>query len=376
MNIAGLIFSSGHSENIPELTRARTVGSIPFLCRYRLIDFTLSNMVNAGITNIGIITDYNYRSLFDHIGNGKDWDLSRRSGGIKFIPPNVTSFDRIKPFSAYENKLYALLNAKSFINRCGCDYIVLTDASSVMTLDIQKLACDHINSSAFMTLVTTRIKNGEIELDSSVNVVTSGENNQVRDISFYKEKKGDTEIFTGTLIISRRELESFIELAISRSYSDFKSDFIDRSVKRRLVRAYSYEGYYAYFSSLASYFSQSLKVLDPKVQQNLFSDSHRIFTKLRNSPPVKYLDGAKVKNSLIADGCIIEGEVENSLLFRGVEIQKGAKVKNSILLQDSFVGENSHINFVITDKNVIIKPSRTLSGNESLPFFISKGGIV
>ncbi len=376
MNIAGLIFSSGHSESIPELTSQRTVGSIPFLCRYRLIDFPLSNMVNANITNIGIITDYNYRSLFDHIGNGKDWDLSRRSGGIKFIPPNVTAFDRVKPFNAYENKLHALINAKSFISRSSSDYIVISDSSSVMTLDIESVIKDHINSCAFMTLVTRRVKNGEIELDSSVNVVTTGENNQVRDVSFYKEKKGESEVFTGTLIIATKELEALIELAISRSYSDFKSDILERCVKKKLVRSYFYEGYYAYFSSLTSYYKQSLKVLNPEVQKMLFDDSRRIYTKLRNSPPVKYLDTAKVKNSLIADGCIIEGEVENSLIFRGVEIQKGAKVKNSILLQDSFVGENSVVNCVISDKNVIIKPSRFLSGHETLPFFISKGGIV
>ena len=376
MTVAGLIFSNIHDNCIPEMTKLRTMASIPFGGRYRLIDFALSNMVNSGVTNIGVITHYNYRSLLDHIGTGKDWDLARRSGGIKLIPPYVTAYQNNVSGRPYESRLEAIINAGNFVSRCNADYIVMSDCDVILNINLNAVVEDHINSGAYMTIVTKKLNTKDRHFDSNVKVVTVSENNAITDIANYKPEKGEVEISTNIMVMSRRDLEEVISTAVSHSLSDFTKDVIRKNLKRKLIRAYNYDGWYAYISSLESYFAISMKLLTPEAREGIFKKESPIYTKLRNSAPVKYLEGAKVKNSLIADGCVIEGEVENSILFRGVRIGKGTVVKNCVLLQDTYVGKDADINCVITDKNVLIKDKRTLSGHETMPFFIGKGGIV
>ncbi len=377
MTVAGLIFSNIHDDCIPEMTRFRTMASIPFGCRYRLVDFALSNMVNSNITNIGIITHYNYRSLLDHIGTGKDWDLARRSGGIKILPPYVTAFENSVSSHLYTSRLEAIINARSFVGRCNADYVVLSDCDVILNIDLNAVIEDHINSGAYITLVTKKLDTKDHHFDSNVKVVTVGENNAITDISSYKPTEGKAEICTNIMVFARRDLEAIIDDSVSHGWSNFTNDVIKRNIGRKLIRAYNYDGWYAYISSLESYFNVSMKLLSPEAREGLWGDkNHRIYTKLRNSAPTKYAEGAKVTNSLIADGCIIEGTVENSILFRGVHVGKGTVIRNSVLLQDTYVGTNAEVNCTITDKNVMIKDSRHLSGHETMPFFIAKGTMV
>lgn len=376
MVVAGLIFSNLHDDSIPEMTRLRTIASIPFGCRYRLIDFPLSFMVNSGITNIGIITHKSYRSLLDHIGTGKDWDLARRSGGIKLLPPFVTAHENNVAGKLYESRLEAIINAGSFIARSGADYIVMSDCDTVLNLDISKVVEDHINSGAYLTIVTKRLSCRDRYFDECVKVVTTDIDRRITDIATYKPEEGEIEVSSGIMVMSRQDLEAVIAASLAFGYTDFTRDVIQKNLKKRLIRAYSYEGWYAYISSLRSYFAVSMRLLEKKSRDELFIADRPIYTKLRNSAPTRYSSDARVKNSLIADGCIIEGEVENSVLFRGVHVGQGTVIKNSVLLQDTFVGKNADVNCIITDKNVIIKDTRRLSGHESMPFFIKKGGIV
>lgn len=377
MTIAGLIFSNIHDQNIPEMTRQRTMASIPFGCRYRLVDFALSNMVNSNITNVGIITHYNYRSLLDHIGTGKDWDLARRSGGIKLLPPYVTAYENNVAGRLYESRLEAIIGAGNFVNRCNADYIVLSDCNVVLNIDLNAVVEDHIRSGAYMTIVTKRLNTKNHHFDNNVSVVTVGEDDRITDIASYKPEKGEVDISTNILVMSRADLQAVIADSVARGYKDFRHDIIHRQMKRKLIRAYQYDGWYSYISSLESYFAVSMQLLEDEARHGLFAQANRqIYTKLRNSAPVKYADGAVVKNSLVADGCVIEGTVENSILFRGVHVGRGTVVRNSILLQDTYVGANVNLNCVITDKNVVIKDGRNLSGHESMPFFIEKGTMV
>lgn len=377
MTAAGLIFSNIHDGCIPEMTRFRTMASIPFGCRYRLVDFALSNMVNSNITNIGIITHYNYRSLLDHIGTGKDWDLARRSGGIKILPPYVTAYENQVANRLYESRLEAIINAKSFVKRCNADYVVLSDCDTIMNIDLNAVIEDHVNSGAYITIVTKKVNTAERHFDSNVKVVTVGENNALTDIVSYKPKKGTVEISTNVMVISRGDLETIIDDSVSHGYTDFTKDVLKKNLKKKLIRAYKYDGWHAYISSLESYFSVSMRLLTSEAREGLWGDrNRRIYTKLRNSAPTKYAEGAKVTNSLIADGCIIEGTVENSILFRGVHVGKGTVIRNSVLLQDTYVGNNASVNCTITDKNVMIRDSRNLSGHDTMPFFISKGTMV
>jgi glucose-1-phosphate adenylyltransferase len=252
----------------------------------------------------------------------------------------------------------------------------MSDCDVILNINLNAVVEEHINSGAYMTIVTKKLNTKDRHFDSNVKVVTVSENNAITDIANYKPEKGEVEISTNIMVMSRRDLEEVISTAVSHFLSDFTKDIIRKNLKRKLIRAYNYDGWYAYISSLESYFAISMKLLTPEAREGLFKKESPIYTKLRNSAPVKYLEGAKVKNSLIADGCIIEGEVENSILFRGVRVGKGTVVKNCVLLQDTYVGKNADINCVITDKNVLIKDKRTLSGHETMPFFIGKGGIV
>lgn len=377
MTAAGLIFSNIHDGCIPEMTRSRTMASIPFGCRYRLVDFALSNMVNSNITNIGIITHYNYRSLLDHIGTGKDWDLARRSGGIKILPPFVTAYENNVSNKLYESRLEAIINARNFVKRCNADYIVLSDCDVILNIDLNAVIEDHINSGAYITIVTKKVNTAERHFDSNVKVVSVGENNALTDIVSYKPKKGTVQISTNIMVISRNDLETVIDDAVSHGYNDFTKDVLKKNMKKKLIRAYDYDGWYAYISSLESYFNVSMRLLTEEAREGLWGDrNRRIYTKLRNSAPTKYSSDAKVSNSLIADGCTIEGTVENSILFRGVHVGKGTVIRNSVLLQDTYVGNNANVNCTITDKNVMIKDSRNLSGHETMPFFIAKGTMV
>ncbi|MBQ7336145.1 MAG: glucose-1-phosphate adenylyltransferase subunit GlgD [Clostridia bacterium] len=377
MIAAGLIFSNIHDQTIPEMTRRRTMASIPFGCRYRLIDFALSNMVNSDITNVGVITHYNYQSLMDHIGNGKDWDLARRSGGIKILPPYVAAYENHAAGKLYESRLEALMGSVNFINRCGADYIVLSDCDVILNIDLSAVIEDHIHSGAYMTLVTKKVDVKNSLFDKSVDILGIDEENRVTEITYTMPKRGSCYVNTNLMVISRTDLQNIVSDSIAHGYKSFTRDIVAKQLKKKLIRAYCFDGFCACVSSLENYFSTSMMLLEENVRKDLFSDPERkIFTKIRNSAPTKYAGDAKISNCMIADGCIIEGEVENSIIFRGVHIGKGTVVKNSILLQDTYVGDNVSLNCVITDKNVVIKDGRNLSGYNTMPFFIDKGVMV
>ncbi len=377
MTAAGLIFSNIHDQTIPEMTRRRTMASIPFGCRYRLIDFTLSNMVNSEITNVGVITHYNYQSLMDHIGNGKDWDLARRSGGIKILPPYVTAYENHAAGKLYENRLEALMGSANFINRCGADYIVLSDCDVIMNIDLGAVIDEHIKSGAYITLVAKQVDVKNSLFDKNVDILTLDEGNRVTDITYTMPKRGHCYVNTNVMVISRADLQTVVSDSIAHGYKSFSHDILAKSLKKKTVNAYVFDGFCACVSTLENYFSTSMMLLGDEIRRDLFSNPERkIFTKIRNSAPTKYDSGATVKNSMIADGCTIEGTVENSIIFRGVHVGKGTVVENSILLQDTYVGTNASLNCVITDKNVVIKDGRTLSGYDTMPFFIGKGVMV
>ena len=374
MKIAGLVFSNIHDRSIPELTRMRTMASIPFACRYRLIDFALSNMVNSGITNIGVITHYNYQSLMDHIGGGKDWDLARRSGGIKILPPYVAAYENAAASKLYASRLEALFGAQNFINRCGADYIVLSDCDSVLNIDLTDVMEDHIQSGAFLTLVTKRVNMTGLHLTNACDIAVVDKNNRITEIDRYLPTSGEVDVSTNIMILRREDLQNALDEALARGYSSFHLDIIGKNLSKKLFHAYRFDGWYSKIDSLNKYFSTSMQLLNTEARHCLLGNPDReIYTKIRNSAPTKYEEGASVSNSLIADGCVIEGKVENSILFRGVHVSRGTVVRNSILLQDTYVGANVSLNCVIADKNASIRDDRVLSGHETMPFFIGKG---
>jgi len=373
MNAAGLIFSNIHDQSVPQLTNNRTMASVPFGCRYRLIDFALSNMVNSNITKIGIITHNNYQSLLDHIGTGKDWDLARRSGGIKILPPFITSYTSPEANKLYTTRLEALMGVMSFIRRCNEENIVMSDCDAICNVDISEALKQHETTNADITIVGAHLNSGNHENNTSLITLETDGDIKLTGVSRGKPE-GNAEVSTNIVIVKRSYLITALNEASSRGYSHFYMDLISKNMGKDNFYVYHHEGYYNIIGSLEAYFSCNMELLDPSKRKELFERPYApIYTKVRNSAPTKYTDNAVVKNSYIADGCVIDGTVENSIIFRGVKVCKGAVVKNAIILQDTYIGSDVTLNCVITDKNVVINDGRMLSGHQTMPFFIGKG---
>ena len=373
MTAVGLIFSNIHDTSIPELTRMRTIGSVPFAGRYRLIDFALSSMVNSGISKIGVVTHNNYQSLLDHLGNGKDWDLARRSGGIKILPPYISAFDNAAANKFYTSRLEALMGTVNFLSRCNEDYIVMSDCDVICNIDLSKVIDKHAETGADITFVTKKDELVGVGKDeNSLTLIKSDKEGRVTDVKSGKYDE-DFQLYINIMVMKRQYLLNVIENAISHGQHSFLHDIIMHNVEKADYRVYEYDGFYAHIGSMAGYFECAMKLLNSDARERLFGIKNRpVLTKVRNSAPTRYCEGASVKNSVVAEGCVIEGTVENSIIFRGVKIGKGAVVKNSILFQDTYVCEGASLNCVITDKNVIVKDGRALSGHESMPFYIGK----
>ncbi len=377
MSVQGIIFSNLHDKNIAELTRKRTMASVPYACRYRLIDFALSNMVNSGITSVSVITHYNYQSLMDHIGSGKDWDLARRKGGIKLLPPYLTAYANNQN-ALYNTRLEAMKSVNYSISRFTSDYVVLSDCDVICNIDLNDMINDHIKNNADITIAVKRVLLTQESAKRNV-IVESDNTGRISDVNAYPTNiSGYRDINLNIVVINREYLQSVVLDAIAHGYTSFNRDVLSRNASRHNFRIYKYDGYFANIVSIEDYYAHSMELLgNIENREQLFNVKNRpIYTKVRNSAPTKYSASSSVKNSLIADGCVIDGTVENSILFRGVKVGKGTTVKNSILFQDSVTGENVFLNCVIADKNVVIRDGRILSGHETMPFFIDKGKMI
>lgn len=373
MTAVGLIFSNIHDTSIPELTRMRTIGSVPFGGRYRLIDFAISSMVNSDISKIGIVTHNNYQSLLDHLGNGKDWDLARRSGGIKILPPYISAFDNAAANKFYTSRLEALMGTVSFLSRCNEEYIVMSDCDVICNIDLGDVIERHAKTGADITFVTKSDNLTGVSETEKLTLLKSDENDRVIDVREDHIGEEGMQVYINIMVMKRQYLLNVIETAISRGHHSFLHDIIMKNVDKAKYMVYKYDGWYAHIGSLESYFECSMKLLESDARERLFGVKNRpVLTKVRNSAPTRYCEGAKVTNSVVAEGCVIEGTVENSIIFRGVHVGKGAVVKNSILFQDTYICPDANLNCVIADKNVVIKDGRVLSGHESMPFYIGK----
>ena len=377
MAVTGIIFSNIHDNNIPELTRLRTIASVPFGCRYRFIDFTLSNMVNANIFNIDVITQSNYQSLMDHLGSGKDWDLARHSGGIKILPPNIMAGDSARQTSS-TTRLEALKSVYNSIAKIKDEYVVMSDCDVICNINFKAIIEDHIKNKADITVAVKTMPLTEEQAAANV-LFASDETGRITDVLPYpKNYSGDADVSLNIVVMRTDYLLQMVQDAIAHDYNSMTRDFINRYKDTKNFRVYKYDGYFACVSSLADYFRCSMEqITDDNARKSLFDVPNRpVYTKVRNSTPTYYSDTSNVKNSMIADGCVIEGTVENSILFRGVKVGRNCTVKNCILMQDTITGENVFLNYVIADKNVVIRDGRMLSGCDVQPYYIEKGKMI
>lgn len=367
-NVLGIVFSNMHDEYLKELTAVRTLGSIPFGGRYRLIDFALSNMVNSGITKVGVITKSNYQSLMDHLGSGKAWNLSRKRQGLYILPPFGQGND------IYNDRIQALEGIMPFLNHSNEEYVLLSDCDLVLNFDIDAMMEAHMASGADITIA---YKYGiKPERRNDVIVMDLDETDRVTNIEIDPQRTQACCFGLNIYLMRRDFLKMAISSARSKSATSFVRDVVQSRVLKNRIYGYSVKEHASIIDSVASYFSANMDLLKPEVRAELFERSRPIYTKVRDDMPTRYGLGSSVKNSLIADGCVIEGEVENSILFRGVHVGKGCKVKNCIIGQNSVLGVNSQLAYVITDKDVVLKGGRTLMGFETYPVFIGKEAVV
>lgn len=371
INAQGIIFSSLNDNTLSRLTSDRTVAAIPFACRYRLIDFCLSNLVNANISKINVVANYNYRSLKEHIGTGKDWDLARRHSGIDIISPFQTATSsNAKVFSTH---MEALKNMKQYISEFKEEHVVLMDSDYVLNIDIADVINAHCKTGAEITIVTHRAsrdftsKHPRIMLSSVAGKITD-----IAMSSAYNDKH--PELALNIFVMRTEYLRKIIEEAEAYNL-DSLTKLLLKNYKNANYRTYSYVGYVALVSSFLDYYKCSIELAknDNARASLLWKKESPIFTRVHNSSPAVYKEGAHVENSMLGDECVIEGTVINSVLFRGVHVEKGAVVKNCVLYRGTYVGKNSNLNCIVTDKDVHISDGVTLSGNDNMPFYVQKG---
>ena len=366
VNALGVIFANTYDNLVPELVAERSMASIPFGGRYRLIDFMLSSMANNGIDNVSIIVRRNYHSLMDHLGAGREWDLTRKRGGLNIVPPFAE-----RGVKMYSGRVDALESILSWLEAQKERYVILSDSYIAVNFDFGKLIEAHIASGADVTMVYNRasIPDGARSDNYTVRI---DQDRRVTEILSNDYRLGEQNLSMNIYVIERETLIHLVHDAAVRGLIYFERDILARNLKLLNVQAYEFKGYAARISDMKSYFDENMRLLEPGSMEALFGGAP-IYTKIRDDNPTRYLEGSSVKNSLLADGCVIEGTVENCVLFRGCQVKKGAVVKNCVLMQDTVVEPDCQVEYVVTDKNVHITEGKKLSGTDTFPVFIAKG---
>ncbi len=365
-NVLGLVFANMHDSTISDLTKLRTMGSVPFGARYRLIDFTLSNMVNSGINTVGVITKANYQSLIDHLGSGAEWDLSRKTGGLHLLPP----YGHISG-GLYRGRLEALAGVIGFIRSCDAEYVLISDTDVICNIDFKKVVESHEETGADITVVYTKMV-CDSERSKTKTILSVNDSGKIYDVLVRPEISGEHNVSMNMFVMKKEFLQDLVVDMASKSLYSFEIDVLQHKLSELNVYGYRFEGYTAQIDCIKTYFNANMELMNPNVRKELFNSDDPIYTKVRDEAPAKYGLESKCKNSIVADGCIIEGTVENSVLFRGVKVGKNAVVRNCILMQDTQVGEKCEMNYVITDKDVLIGNYRSIGGTEAYPVFVGK----
>ncbi|MBQ9384497.1 MAG: glucose-1-phosphate adenylyltransferase subunit GlgD [Ruminiclostridium sp.] len=369
-NVLGLIFANMHELTITDLTKNRAMASVPFGARYRLIDFPLSNMVNSGISTVGIVTKSNYQSLLDHVGSGDEWDLSRKNGGLHFLPPYSNYVTGL-----YRGRLEALVGIQNFISQSHADYVIMSDCDCVANVDFKKIVDFHEEKGSDITVVFGK-KEFTPEQTKTRTILKVDDNGEVLDVLVRPELSGAYDASMNMFVMSKEFVLKIINESSSRNLYSFEVDVLQHRLKEFKVFGYEFSGFYEQIDGIRAYYQANMSLMNRDVRKELFNLTDPIYTKVRDEAPAKYGLESSAKSCIIADGCIIEGTVENSVLFRGVKVGKGAVVKNCILMQNTEVGDKCELNYVIADKNVVIGNYRSIGGTIDYPVFVNKGSNV
>lgn len=367
-DILGIIVCNMHDDLVPQLTANRTLGSIPFGGRYRMIDFALSNMTNSGIYDVGLVPSKNYQSLMNHVGNGQEWDMSRKNGGLSILPPYAGER------GVYRGRMEALYGIREYIKASDAKTVVLSDSDVVANIDLRPVIRQHEESGADITLVYKRTEVFREKKQSAA--LFFNECGKLLDIYLNPELDGVQNIYLDIAIIKKPLLDELIAECASKNEHSFVNSVLMQKKGVLNIRGYLFDGYCNKLTGLRNYLDSSLALLNPEVRKSLFPEGRPIYTRVRDQVSAKYGDNAKVSETLVTDGCHIDGEVERTVLFRGATIEKNAKVKGCVLMHNTFVGEGCELEWVITDKNVVIPAGTHLAGSEKYPLYIPKDTVL
>ena len=371
-NAFGLIYTGETNPYLRDLALSRSVAAVPFGGRYRCIDFILSDLVNSGVTSVGLIAQKNYHSLMDHLGSGKEWDLHRKREGLFMLPPFMTKENT----GLYRGSVDAIRSCLGYVRRNPQQYVILTGSHTIFNMTFNDMIARHIETRANITMLyneTDLTVSDEQNLDLRLLMDSNGRVNEM-ELNPYtpRSKKRSCDV----MILDKLLLEYLVEEAYSRGDYDWTRDILLKKCATLKIMGYRYDGYVARLDSVNDFFNHNLALLQPEVRNDLFNPAHPIYTKIKDEVSAKYGENALVKNSMLADGCLIEGTIENSIVFRGVSVKKGATVKDSILMQGVSVGENCHLDHVILDKGVVVRDGRTLTGYDGFPIILKKGATI
>ncbi len=371
-NAFGLIVSGERTTRLKDLTLSRSTAAVPFGGRYRIIDFILSNMVNAGLTSVGLITEKNYHSLMDHLGSGKEWDLHRKRDGLFILPPFMTKDNS----GVFHGAIDAIRSVIGYVRRTAEDYVILAWPRVAINVDLVAMMERHLTTGADITILYAEDGSLQPEEQSQDLRLIMDEKGRVTEMELDAYRPRSVNRSCDVMILKKELLEYLVEEAYARGEYDFHRDILLKKYRTLNIMGYKHEGFLARVESIESYFAGNMALLNPDVQADLFNPQHPIYTKVKDEVAARYSVSAQVKNALVADGCVIEGQVENCILFRGVHVKPGARVFNSIIMQGAELGENTILDHVILDKGVKILPGRSLQGYDSFPIVIRKNQTV
>ena len=366
----GMIFSYEKRNNLRELGEIRSASSIPFGGRYRAVDFALSNLVNAGVTDVGIVLHGPYQSLLDHLGTGKDWDLSRKRGGLKVLP----LFDYKKKWGgkgSFRGKMEALADVRSYLDTIRQDYVVMMEGDLVVNLPLSDIYENHIRSGADITVV---MGNDSFETENGTYFEINGEGRITNVLYHLHTPRGyrGLEVY----VISVELLKELVDDCASRDEYSWRRGVLQSRTDSLYLQSYIWSGFAAQIRSVQEYYDRSMQLLDPDIRTDLFRLDRPIRAKGADKSSSYLGPDGQCLNSLVADGCNIEGTVENSILFPGVVVEPGARVRNCVLFKDVVVHRNAELAYIIADKYVEVLPDRTLMGHSSYPLVLAKGSKV
>ena len=368
MNVLGIIFAN--DANLDELTSKRTMASIPFAGRYRQVDFALSNLTCAGVRHIGLVSRSNYQSLMNHIGSGEEWGLEMCEGGLEFLTPGALGTD-----DRYRGKLENLHAIIGFLADSEEDYVVLSDSSILTNLDVAGLVASHVASGKDITIVAKPgVANGAKVLDLALKTADGVVSDIVVNYAADADYLASMDIF----VVGRKWLIEKVEALVARDKFHMDRDLVlgQWNAGNLTINVYEYTGVALYNESVEQYFANSLSLLEKDVAFGIFHGHHNVYTKVRDRVPTYYGAESEISNCLVADGCMINGEVENSVLFRQVTIGEDAEVKNCVIMNDSVVGAGAELKYVILDKDVTVKPGTKICGTPEKPFVVKRGKTV